>query len=494
MCSIGGFLRFNHSGNIDLVVRKLVDIMVNAKDRGRDSWGIVGVTGSGDYVYIKRSGEIDREDYKDIYEVFRDRSPVSAIFNMRAEPTTEYVPVKDDNNIQPFIGSRYAVAHNGTIANDLEIEERFGIRKISRIDTSVLPPLLDKIWDGDIYRLREILANEIKGSYALAILDRVKPNCIYLATNFKPLYMMWDRDLETLFFSSYDEHLQSPELPPWSSNPVKRVEPYSIVEICSSGTYRTVDLSGNSSIKKRKRALVIISGGLDSTVTATYLLRKGYDVTLLHFNYRHLAESPESRAVREIAKELNVPLLEIETDVFRVIGKSSLLGEGEVNLNDMGREGAELPFEWVPARNFVFLAVATAIAEAYGYDYVALGINVEEGNAYPDNENEFYRLLNKALPYATSPGKIVKIINPVGHLVKHEIVRLGLEIGAPLHLTWSCYLGKDKHCGKCGPCYMRRWAFKMNGVRDPVAYDLPESYEKDFWSGCRKYEYRGARS
>ncbi len=83
---------------------------------------------------------------------------------------------------------------------------------------------------------------------------------------------------------------------------------------------------------------------------------------------------------------------------------------------------------------------------------------------------EFIRLLNKVMPYAVGPNKHVELLMPVGgHLVKHEIVKLGLEVGAPLHLTWSCYdNGGERHCGRCGPCYMRRWAFRINGgVRDP---------------------------
>jgi len=121
----------------------------------------------------------------------------------------------------------------------------------------------------------------------------------------------------------------------------------------------------------------------------------------------------------------------------------------------------------------VFYSVAIAIAEAYDFDAVASGVNLEESGAYPDNEMEFVRLLSKVAPYAVRPNKKVELLMPVGNLVKHEIVRLGVEIGAPLHLTWSCYEGGEKHCGKCGPCYMRKWAFKINGLKDPVEYEDP---------------------
>jgi len=232
---------------------------------------------------------------------------------------------------------------------------------------------------------------------------------------------------------------------------------------------------------------VVASGGLDSTTAATQLVKQGYDVTLLHFNYGHVAEGPEEAAVRRIADFLNVPLLEVNMDFFRIVRRSPLLGDGEINRRRDGVSGAEFAHEWVPARNFVFIALATAIAEAYGYNYVATGINLEEAGAYPDNEMEFIRLLNQVLPYAVGPNKNVELLMPVGHLVKHEIVKLGLEVGAPLHLTWSCYDKGPRHCGRCGPCYMRRLAFKINGVRDPVEYNLPAEVEEEFWRGTRPY-------
>ncbi|MEM3516084.1 MAG: 7-cyano-7-deazaguanine synthase, partial [Saccharolobus sp.] len=198
----------------------------------------------------------------------------------------------------------------------------------------------------------------------------------------------------------------------------------------------------------------------------------GNDVVLLHFNYRHKAEEREREAVRKIAEYLQVPLIEIDTDLFKMIGHSTLIkGGGDIVKDRSGEEGAEFAHEWVPARNLIFLSVAIAIAESNGFDAVASGINLEEAGAYPDNEMEFIRLLNKLSPYATGPNKKVEVLMPVGNLVKHEIVKLGYEIGAPLHLTWSCYEGGQKHCGKCGPCYMRKMAYKINGLKDPIAYE-----------------------
>jgi len=316
-------------------------------------------------------------------------------------------------------------------------------------------------------------------------MDRRKPGKLWLAVNFKPLYVMWNRELNALFFSSLDTYLEDPNKPPWEANVIKRIEPYSVVEVSNGGEWRRLSLRRDEN--KPKRVLVVASGGLDSTTAATQLVKQGYDVTLLHFNYGHVAEGPEEAAVRRIADFLNVPLLEVNMDFFRIVRRSPLLGDGEINRRRDGVSGAEFAHEWVPARNFVFIALATAIAEAYGYNYVATGINLEEAGAYPDNEMEFIRLLNQVLPYAVGPNKNVELLMPVGHLVKHEIVKLGLEVGAPLHLTWSCYDKGPRHCGRCGPCYMRRLAFKINGVRDPVEYNLPAEVEEEFWRGTRPY-------
>ncbi len=467
---------------------KLRAIAEAAAERGRDSFGVVVLDRSGRYKAYKDRRSAP-EALKDMPRMIYEGA-VAAIFNDRAEPTTEHVERKTEDDIQPMVGERIAVTHNGTIANDMELERRYGLKRRSKIDTAVLPPLLEKIWDGTLEGLQRILRDEVVGSYALAVLDSARPGRLWLAANFKPLYYMWDRQLNALFFASSDAYLQG-DVPPWEGNYVKRLEPYTVVEVGADKTWRSASLwKADAEPKQRKKALVVASGGLDSTTAATALLKQGYEVALLHFNYGHIAEDPERRAVREISKALGVPLIEADMDFFKVVRRSPLLGEGEINRVDMGREGAEFAHEWVPARNFVFIALAVALAEAWGYDYVALGVNMEEAGAYPDNEMEFIRLLNQVLPYATGPQRRVQLLMPVGGLVKHEIVRLGLEVGAPLHLTWSCYDKGPKHCGRCGPCYMRRLAFKINGVRDPVEYDLPPEVEEEFWRGTKPYVWR----
>ena len=489
-CSISGALIFGSLDNdrARAIEEKIIKIMIKAEERGRDSWGIVYLTRDGLFKELKGVGRASNN--LPGKRGFLSKEAIAVIANNRAEPTTEHVVEKGLNDIQPIIGNNIAVTHNGTIANDLDLERRLNIRKTSKIDSSIIPPLLEHEWDGSITDLQRILRDEIVGSYALSIIDKRRPGKMWLATNFKPLYIMWDKELNVLFFSSMDYYLEEPGKAPWESNVVKRINPYSLIEVDINGSWQEVSLWKQTSDRKKKRALVIASGGLDSTTAAAKLRQDGYEVSLLHFNYRHKAENRELEAIRAIARDMNVQLIEIDMDFFKVVGRSPLLGEGNINKSRGGEAGAEFAHEWVPARNFVFIALATAIAEAWGYDVVATGVNLEESGAYPDNEMEFIRLLNNVLPYATGPQKRVELVMPVGNLVKHEIVKLGLETNAPLEYTWSCYEDGEKHCGVCGPCYMRRIAFKINGVKDPVEYNNSSDEEEKFWRGTRPYQRR----
>ncbi|QIW25100.1 7-cyano-7-deazaguanine synthase QueC [Sulfolobus sp. S-194] len=459
MCSVTGVLIIKPE-NYEKIEKKFIQILKRAEDRGRDSFGVIVIEKDGSIKKVKALGRPSTQEEK-LYGILDENSKV-IIANNRAEPTTEYVRQKTEEDIQPFEGERYILTHNGIIANDLELEKKYNVVRRTKIDSAVIPPILDKYWDGEIEKLRKIL-NDIKGSFAFIIGDKKKPDRIYIAQNFKPVYMMYDRELGAIFFTSLDDYFDAS---PFDS--VTKLDPYSIVEVNDKMEVKKVQLLDS----KIKKVLVIASGGLDSTVAATYLLRQGYEITLLHFNYHHKAEEREREAVKKISEYLQVPLIEINTDLFKIIGHTTLLkGGGEIVKERFGEEGAEFAHEWVPARNLIFYSVALALAEAYGYDAIASGINLEEAGAYPDNEMEFVRLFAKLSPYATGPNKKVEVMMPVGNLVKHEIVKLGVEIGAPLHLTWSCYEGGQKHCGKCGPCYMRKMAFRINGLKDPVEYE-----------------------
>ena len=351
----------------------------------------------------------------------------------RATPTTEAEIAPP----QPYEG----IVHNGTIANDRELGNPAGA-----VDSMILPKVLNR---SSIDALASSLRSVI-GSYALGI---ATPHTLFLAANYKPIYFMRIRD--QFYFASMERHLE-PELP-WTARP-QRLQPYTILDASN----------GESVFLPRMvcdRALVIASAGLDST-TAAYLLRaKGIAVSLLHFRYQCHASRPEALGVKAIAAAMGVPHVMLDIDYRQISRDSPLLGTKAIS---DGLAGAEFAHEWVPARNLLMIATAVAYAEANGFDAVALGNNLEEAGAYPDNEEEFTHLLDQSLDYAVAADRRVRLLSPVGNLMKHEIVREGLKLGVPYGLTWSCYRGGNIHCGRCGPCLMRKEAFARNGADDPV--------------------------
>ena len=210
------------------------------------------------------------------------------------------------------------------------------------------------------------------------------------------------------------------------------------------------------------------SGGLDSVVSAAYAQRElGLDIHLIHFMYGSRAEGPEVKAVQAVAQALGAEITLFPLPVYRKEDSPLLDPDSKVA---GGEEGAEFAHEWVPARNLLLLSVATAFAEARGMETIVLGNNLEEAGAYPDNEPEFIAKFNDLLPFAVGDGRRMRVIMPVGNMMKHEIVVLGAEIDAPMHLTWSCYRAGELHCGKCGPCFMRRTAFDINGLEEVIQY------------------------
>lgn len=365
----------------------------------------------------------------------------------RATPTTELM----EGPQQPY----ERLVHNGTIANDKDLGAKEG-----EIDSMVLPRVL--VRDSAQTMARSLAA--VRGSYAIAAFNG---HSIILACNYKPVYY-YSPDGETVYFSSMQRHFEGAGILVRGQSPVK-IDPYTAIDLRS---WHSVSLPR---VYERK-ALVIASSGLDSTTVAAQLIADGYKIRLLHFRYGCLAEVPEASRIGAIAKALGceydiVPLdygalrRQGSSNPIPLLDRSSL--DRKSHVSD-GVEGAEYAYEWVPARNLLMLAMATAYAEINGFHVIALGNNLEEAGAYPDNEEEFTILFSRLLPYATHDGYRVEVVSPLGNLMKHEIVKLGLSLGVPYELTWSCYRDGVKHCGECGPCFMRRTAFERNGAIDPV--------------------------
>ncbi|MBW9142024.1 MAG: 7-cyano-7-deazaguanine synthase, partial [Candidatus Aramenus sp.] len=177
MCSVSGVILLEGADYRE-VERRLARILVKAEDRGRDSFGVVAVNRDGSVNVVKSLGRPSTQEEKLRGILSEDAFVVVA--NNRAEPTTEYVRQKTQEDIQPFVGERYIVTHNGIIANDQELEAKYKLTRKTKIDSAVIPPLLDKTWDGSLEGLRKLLS-EVKGSFAFIIADRKRPDRIFIA-------------------------------------------------------------------------------------------------------------------------------------------------------------------------------------------------------------------------------------------------------------------------------------------------------------------------
>ena len=215
------------------------------------------------------------------------------------------------------------------------------------------------------------------------------------------------------------------------------------------------------------QCVVVCSGGLDSTTAATHALKvDGRKPLLLHFRYGCRAEDREMEAVRNVAAALQVDYLIVDLTWLKDLGGSTLTNPQAPISGPI--EGAEFPHEWVPARNLVMIAYAAALCDARSIGEIYMGLNLEEGAVYPDNTVEFYERLNSVLPLATLVRPIIRM--PLARMMKWQIAEYAHAINAPIHLSWSCYRSGPFHCGRCGPCHMRRTAHAMINVPDSVLY------------------------
>ncbi len=219
-------------------------------------------------------------------------------------------------------------------------------------------------------------------------------------------------------------------------------------------------------------AVVLLSGGLDSCVTAA-VARQNYDLALFFLDYGHRTNAREHRAFRDIADFYRVPKrrrLTARTDALQQIGGSALT-DRNVPVPDANIDRKDIPVTYVPFRNALFLSMGVSWAESFGATSVYLGAVEEDSSGYPDCTRAFCDAFARAVDTGTRPESHIRILAPVIHLKKHQIVRLGVELGAPLHLTWSCYRSSDRACGRCDSCILRLKAFKTAGIPDSIPFD-----------------------
>lgn len=219
-------------------------------------------------------------------------------------------------------------------------------------------------------------------------------------------------------------------------------------------------------------SVVSLSGGLDSCVAAAVARSEGYRLALLHADYGQLTEARERRAFEAIAdfygaeRRLVVPFAGL-----RAIGGSALTDPGiALPEGDLGREG--VPVSYVPFRNAHLLATAVSWAEVLGASAIYVGFVEEDSSGYPDCREVFLQAFERAANLGTRPGTSLSLRAPLIHLKKSGIVRRGLDLGAPLDLTWSCYQGEAEACGRCDSCLLRLRGFQQAGVVDPIPYSV----------------------
>jgi 7-cyano-7-deazaguanine synthase len=227
-----------------------------------------------------------------------------------------------------------------------------------------------------------------------------------------------------------------------------------------------------SSEQARQKAVVCLSGGMDSCVCAA-LAARDFEVYAVHFSYGQRTEGRELRSAEEVARIVGVrELLHLKIDLFRRIGGSALTDAAiavPVASADESTIGSEVPVTYVPFRNAHFLSAAVSWAEVLGARTVFIGAVEQDSSGYPDCRPAYYEAFNELIRMGTKDGEI-RVATPLIEMRKSEIVRLGVELGAPFHVSWSCYSGESEACGVCESCVLRLRAFREAGVVDPLPY------------------------
>lgn len=228
-------------------------------------------------------------------------------------------------------------------------------------------------------------------------------------------------------------------------------------------------------MNKNKIAVVALSGGMDSCVTAA-IANLDYELALVHINYGQRTEKRELKAFNDIADYYNVnKRLIIDFTHFSKIGGSSLT-DHTIDVSKANLKNRAIPSSYVPFRNANILSVCVSWAEVLNAEAVFIGAVYEDASGYPDCRPEFFDAFEKMVDLGTKPETKIKIITPIIHYSKAEIVKRGLELGAPLHLTWSCYQNEDKACGICDSCAYRLRGFQIAGIEDPIPYKEKPKY------------------
>lgn len=217
-------------------------------------------------------------------------------------------------------------------------------------------------------------------------------------------------------------------------------------------------------------SVCLVSGGMDSCVTAAIARAENEALGFLHVSYGQRTEARELQAFNDLALHFGVTRrLTASIDYLSRIGGSSLT-DRRIAVSDANLSSKEIPSSYVPFRNSHLLSIATSWAEVIGAQRIYIGAVAEDSSGYPDCRPEFYEAFQRTIDAGTKPETRIQIVTPVIDLRKSEIVKRGSELAAPFELTWSCYRSEQTACGRCDSCALRLRAFREAGLSDPIPY------------------------
>ncbi len=220
----------------------------------------------------------------------------------------------------------------------------------------------------------------------------------------------------------------------------------------------------------KRSAIVLVSGGMDSCVTAAIAVAGNDETAFLHISYGQRTENRERQAFNHIADFYNVKKrLDISIEHLAKIGGSSLTDEN-IAVTDAVLKSHDIPTSYVPFRNANMLSIAVSWAEVIGANAIYIGAVAEDSTGYPDCRPEFYDAFQRTIDTGTKPDTHIEIRTPILDLSKAEIVKKGIELDAPLKFSWSCYRYEDLACGTCDSCTLRMRGFEQAGINDPIPY------------------------